>query len=74
MSGGFGDKEIIQVATYPDAKHYLALSSDGEVYSWGNGEGGRLGHGDPLSREEPTLIISLLVEKIVHVACGSTYR
>ena len=43
---GFGDKEVIKVATHCDAKHYLALTSDGEVYSWGNGDGGRLGHGD----------------------------
>jgi E3 ubiquitin-protein ligase HERC2 len=43
---GFGDKEVVKVAAHPDGKHYLALTSDSEVYSWGNGVGGRLGHGD----------------------------
>lgn len=27
-------------------KHCLALSSDGDVYSWGEGEDGKLGHGN----------------------------
>jgi len=52
----------------------LALTSDGEVLSWGCGDGGRLGHGNTNSVEEPTLIESLLGEVIVKIACGSTYR
>lgn len=47
--GGFGDKEVIRVAAHSDGKHFLALTFDGEVYSWGNGDGGRLGHGDNMS-------------------------
>lgn len=27
------------------AKHTLALTAKGEVYSWGHGDNGRLGHG-----------------------------
>lgn len=46
MIGGFGDREIVKLAAHPDGKHYLALTKDGEVLSWGNGDGGRLGHGD----------------------------
>lgn len=65
---------MIKISTYPDGKHYLALSSDGEVYSWGCGEGGRLGHGDTNSRDEPTLVSALLGVNIVHIATGSTYR
>ena len=44
--GGFGEREVIKLAAHPDGKHYLALTKDGEVMSWGNGDGGRLGHGD----------------------------
>eukprot|EP00058_Branchiostoma_floridae_P025861 XP_002611351.1 hypothetical protein BRAFLDRAFT_73256 [Branchiostoma floridae] len=40
------DKEVLKVAAHPEGKHYMALTSEGEVYSWGNGDGGRLGHGD----------------------------
>ena len=27
-------------------KHCLALSAEGEVYSWGEGDDGKLGHGN----------------------------
>lgn len=40
------DKEVTKVAAHPEGSHYLALTSEGEVYSWGNGDGGKLGHGD----------------------------
>jgi E3 ubiquitin-protein ligase HERC2 len=43
---GFGDRQVLKIATHPDGRHYLALTNDGEVFSWGNGDGGRLGHGD----------------------------
>lgn len=45
---GFGDRQVVKIATHPDGRHYLALTSDGEVFSWGNGDGGRLGHGDSM--------------------------
>ena len=46
LINGFGEKEVVKIAAHCDSKHYLALTIDGEVYSWGNGDGGRLGHGD----------------------------
>ncbi|KAK7486952.1 hypothetical protein BaRGS_00021768, partial [Batillaria attramentaria] len=73
LVSGFGDKEVIKVAAHPDGKHYLALTCDGEVYSWGNGDGGRLGHGDNIARDEPTLVTTLSGKHIVHIAVGSTY-
>jgi E3 ubiquitin-protein ligase HERC2 len=62
------------VATFPDGKHYLALSNEGEVFSWGCGEGGRLGHGDATSKDLPTLITALSGQIIVNISCGGTYR
>ncbi|KAK7864133.1 hypothetical protein R5R35_007650 [Gryllus longicercus] len=70
---GFGEKEVIQLAAHPDGKHFLALTRDGDVYSWGTGDGGRLGHGDNNSRDEPTLVQGLVGRNIVRIACGSTY-
>ena len=46
MIEGFGDKEVVKIAANSDGKHFLALTSEGDVYSWGSGDGGRLGHGD----------------------------
>ena len=44
----FPDKTYVtMVACHPEGKHFMALSSGGDVYSWGNGDGGKLGHGDP---------------------------
>lgn len=39
-------RKIMKLAAHPDGQHYLALSVNGEVFSWGCGDGGRLGHGD----------------------------
>ena len=46
MIQGFAEKEVKMIAAHPEGKHCLALTGGGEVYSWGNGDGGRLGHGD----------------------------
>ncbi|XP_077868707.1 E3 ubiquitin-protein ligase HERC2-like [Saccoglossus kowalevskii] len=67
------DKECIKITSHAEGKHYMALTSDGDVYSWGNGDGGRLGHGDTNARDEPVLIQSLCGKHITHISCGSTY-
>ena len=36
----------MKIAANAEGKHYMALTSEREVYSWGEGDGGRLGHGD----------------------------
>lgn len=37
---------IRKVAVNSGGKHCLALSSEGELYSWGEAEDGKLGHGN----------------------------
>lgn len=37
---------IKKVAVNSGGKHCLALSAEGEVYSWGEAEDGKLGHGN----------------------------
>ncbi|CAB3375688.1 Hypothetical predicted protein [Cloeon dipterum] len=73
MVESLSDKEIVQLASHPDAKHFLVLTAKGEVFSWGCGDGGRLGHGDTLSLEEPMLIEALTGQFIVSIAVGNTY-
>ncbi|XP_028301238.1 E3 ubiquitin-protein ligase HERC2 isoform X2 [Gouania willdenowi] len=70
-------RKIVKLAAHPDGQHHLALSSNGEVFSWGCGDGGRLGHGDTTYLEEPTVIAAFNGKQsgkhVVHIACGSTY-
>ncbi|XP_019746352.1 alsin isoform X2 [Hippocampus comes] len=42
-----------------------------EVWSWGHGEHGQLGHGDNLDRLQPLCIKSLNSKEVVRVAAGS---
>ncbi|KAK9875129.1 hypothetical protein WA026_005922 [Henosepilachna vigintioctopunctata] len=69
----FKDKEVVKIASHADGKHFMALTKDGGVYSWGYGDGGRLGHGDNTAKEEPTLIQALLNADIIDIICGTSY-
>jgi E3 ubiquitin-protein ligase HERC2 len=53
------------------AKHNLAVSDDGHVYSWGRGELGRLGHGDERPRRLPHMLGALEHVKVISVAAGA---
>ncbi|GIY59956.1 e3 ubiquitin-protein ligase HERC2, partial [Caerostris darwini] len=70
LVSGFEGKEIIDIATNLGARHYLALTRDGDVYSWGIGDGGRLGHGDHKSSPVPLLIEDLCGKSVQRIACG----
>ncbi|ELR11174.1 regulator of chromosome condensation (RCC1) repeat domain containing protein [Acanthamoeba castellanii str. Neff] len=50
--------------------HGLAITTQGEVYSWGSGVHGRLGHGDEQDANAPRLISALASAKATQVACG----
>ncbi|XP_048855280.1 LOW QUALITY PROTEIN: E3 ubiquitin-protein ligase HERC2 [Brienomyrus brachyistius] len=70
-------RKIVKIAAHPEGQHYLALSTSGEVFSWGCGDGGRLGHGDTAYLEVPAMITAFTAKPtgkhVVHIACGSTY-
>ena len=36
--------------------HSLAIGKNGEVWSWGDGDYGKLGHGDSTTQKQPTQI------------------
>ena len=64
---------IKTVAVNSGGKHCLALSTDGEVYSWGEGDDGKLGHGNKTSCDRPRVIEALRGKDIVGISCGGAH-
>lgn len=50
--------------------HIKVLLKNGEVYSFGLGEGGQLGHGNRENCYVPTLVQCLKKYKIKKIGCG----
>ncbi|KAK7274802.1 hypothetical protein RIF29_15901 [Crotalaria pallida] len=53
--------------------HVAVLTSKAEVYTWGKGLNGQLGHGDNDNRNIPTLVPFLKDKQVKSVACGSNF-
>jgi len=66
-------REVRVVAVAAGFGHSLALSDLGNVFSWGNGDSGRLGQGDMECRLTPTPIEALAVH-VVAVAAGAAHN
>jgi alpha-tubulin suppressor-like RCC1 family protein len=62
---------IVKVAC--GAQHSVGITSGGELFTWGSGEDGRLGHGDMRDRALPRKVMSLLKERVVHASCGGAH-
>ncbi|XP_073306555.1 PH, RCC1 and FYVE domains-containing protein 1-like [Primulina huaijiensis] len=55
------------------AYHVAVLTSKNEVYTWGKGANGRLGHGDIDDRKMPTVLEALKDSHVKSIACGTNY-
>ncbi|XP_019434800.1 PREDICTED: E3 ubiquitin-protein ligase HERC2-like isoform X1 [Lupinus angustifolius] len=55
------------------AYHVAVLTSRTEVYTWGKGANGRLGHGDTTDRNTPTLVEALKDKQVKSIACGTNF-
>ncbi|XP_074274567.1 PH, RCC1 and FYVE domains-containing protein 1-like [Silene latifolia] len=53
--------------------HVVALTSKGEVFTWGKGTNGQLGHGDNDHRSKPTVVEFMRDKQVKSVACGSEF-
>mmetsp|Transcript_35250 Transcript_35250/g.58918 ORF Transcript_35250/g.58918 Transcript_35250/m.58918 type:complete len:956 (+) Transcript_35250:97-2964(+) len=50
--------------------HTVCLLENGELYSFGSGDQGQLGHGSRTSQWFPHLVIAFFGKTVVHVSCG----
>ncbi|KAL3684617.1 hypothetical protein R1sor_002639 [Riccia sorocarpa] len=53
--------------------HVAVMTHKTEVYTWGKGANGRLGHGDERDRPTPTLVEALKDKQVKNIACGSSF-
>nr|XP_047123873.1 E3 ubiquitin-protein ligase HERC2 isoform X1 [Hydra vulgaris]XP_047123877.1 E3 ubiquitin-protein ligase HERC2 isoform X2 [Hydra vulgaris] len=68
---GLRGKHVIDIAV--GALHCLAVTQDGEVFSWGDNDHGQLGTGETDVKKVPNLITGLHNHRIKYVACGSSH-
>lgn len=55
------------------AYHVAVLTSRSEVFTWGKGANGRLGHGDIEDRNTPTLVESFKDRIVKSLSCGANF-
>ena len=53
--------------------HSVAITQGGELYSWGRGDHGRLGHGDTKDQMVPRRVLALSENFVRGVACGGAH-
>jgi len=53
--------------------HSLALSEGGHVFSWGDGSGGKLGHGSEASQSLPKRVEALVPDRVRQVSAGRSH-
>ncbi|ETV64248.1 hypothetical protein, variant 2 [Aphanomyces astaci] len=52
------------------AMHAAMVNENGQMYTWGSGDGGRLGHGDLASHVAPRLVEALASDVVFQISCG----
>lgn len=67
--------KIVKLAA--GAEHSLAVSASGELFSWGSGSNGRLGHAQNSSRlwfwnkdQSTPKLVQSISKKVTNVSCG----
>lgn len=63
--------EFVITKTAAGGSHTLALSTDGQVWAWGNNDSGQLGDGTNTQRATPVLVQNL--DHVVNIAAGSRH-
>lgn len=63
--------EVVDIAA--GGAHSACITASGELYTWGKGRYGRLGHGDSEDQLKPKLVRSLLVIHIITQRCITVF-
>lgn len=71
VEGKLWDAVVEEIAC--GAHHVAVLTSKSEVYTWGKGANGRLGHGDVEDKRSPALVEALKDRQVKSIACGSSF-
>ncbi|PIA62631.1 hypothetical protein AQUCO_00200561v1 [Aquilegia coerulea] len=71
VEGKISDSFVEEIAC--GSHHVAILTSKNEVYTWGKGANGRLGHGDNNDRNTPALVEALKDKQVKTVVCGSNF-
>eukprot|EP00300_Choanocystis_sp_HF-7_P019282 c20291_g1_i1.p1 GENE.c20291_g1_i1~~c20291_g1_i1.p1 ORF type:complete len:1112 (-),score=197.97 c20291_g1_i1:2283-5597(-) len=53
--------------------HCAACTDEGECFTWGSGDFGKLGHGELNDETTPRLVAALDGKKVIQVACGFSH-
>ncbi|KAK4780839.1 hypothetical protein SAY87_016945 [Trapa incisa] len=69
VEGKLADIFVEEVAC--GSYHVAVLTSKSEIFTWGKGSNGQLGHGDHDNRSTPTMVYSLKDKQVKAVMCGS---
>lgn len=65
---GMGPPRVSQVVC--GKEHCMLLTEHGQVYTWGGGSRGQLGHGTLTSEDKPRLVMALDGVRITKIAAG----
>ncbi|GAB9464372.1 hypothetical protein Gpo141_00001803 [Globisporangium polare] len=68
LSRSLAKLSVVQISC--GAMHAGLVTSNGQAFTWGSGDGGRLGHGDTTSYVNPKLVEALKDDIIFELSCG----
>lgn len=71
VEGKIADNYVEDIAC--GSHHVAVLTSKAELFTWGKGTNGQLGHGDNDHRSAPTLVEFLKDNQVKSIACGSNF-
>lgn len=70
LVAAFVQESIFVASVACGGGHTAAVSSEGELYTWGRADSGQLGHGDRYGKLFPMAVAHLAHVRVVRVACG----